>query len=264
MYTNKDHTFIVCAYGDSPYLEQCVKSLVAQTIDSRILMSTSTPNDSIQSIAKKYNIPIYINDGKPSISHDWNCALSHCDTSLATIAHQDDIYLSNYVSCMLDSMNSAPNPLIFFSNYGELRDGEQVDSSLILNVKRFLLRGIESSGYCDSFRNKRRLISFGSSICCPSVTFNLNSLPSPVFLDNMKCDLDWEAWERFSRLDGSFVYSDEILMRHRIHEGSETTASIEDDTRRREDLEMLFKFWPKPVAILLNAVYSMSMKSNSI
>lgn len=57
---------------------------------------------------------------------------------------------------------------------------------------------------------------------------------------DMKCDLDWEEWERFSRLEGSCLFT-RVLFHHRIHEGSETTALIEDDTRSNEDLEMLNK-----------------------
>lgn len=80
----------------------------------------------------------------------------------------------------------------------------------------------------------------------------------------MKCDLDWEAWERFSRLEGSFVYSSEILMHHRIHEGSETTSLILDNTRSSEDLAMLEKFWPKRVAKAIHLLYSLSMNSNAL
>ena len=38
------HTFAVCAYGESPYLEECVQSLLAQKVRTRILIATSTPN----------------------------------------------------------------------------------------------------------------------------------------------------------------------------------------------------------------------------
>ena len=41
---NKEHTFVVCAYGESPYLEKCIDSLEKQTVKSRILIATSTPN----------------------------------------------------------------------------------------------------------------------------------------------------------------------------------------------------------------------------
>ena len=55
----KDHTFAVCAYQESPYLEECIKSLKKQTIKSNILIATSTPNDYIKGIADKYTIPYY-------------------------------------------------------------------------------------------------------------------------------------------------------------------------------------------------------------
>ena len=37
------HVFAVCAYKDSPYLEQCIRSLKAQTVPSHIIICTSTP-----------------------------------------------------------------------------------------------------------------------------------------------------------------------------------------------------------------------------
>ena len=63
----KDHTFAVCAYQESPYLEECIKSLKKQTIKSNILIATSTPNDYIKGIADKYTIPYYINKGEGGI-----------------------------------------------------------------------------------------------------------------------------------------------------------------------------------------------------
>lgn len=264
MFTSDDHTFVVCAYGESPYLGECVSSLMSQTVKSNVIISTSTPNDHIQSIANKNGLPLFINSGKPGIAHDWNCAVEHAETPLVTIAHQDDVYLPEYTKKMLECANLANDMSIFFSDYGELRNDEPVDDTPLLNFKRFLLRGIKNKGHFASSREKHRLLSFGSPICCPSVTYNLLNLPTPLFLDDMKCSLDWETWERFSRLDGSFVYSANILMRHRIHEGSETTASIKDDTRSREDLEMFLKFWPKPLAHFLNYFYSFSMRSNDV
>ena len=264
MYTNKDNTFIVCAYGSSPYLEQCVESLVGQTIKSRIIISTSTPNASIESIAEKYDLPLFINPGMPSISHDWNCALSHAQTPLVTIAHQDDLYSPNYLIEMLRSLNASRHPLIFFSNYGEVRNGEYADNISILNVKRIILRKLARVGYSSLTKDKRHILRFGSAICCPSVTYVMTNLKTPLFSSDMKCDLDWEAWERFSRLEGSFVYSSEILMHHRIHEGSETTSLIQDNTRSSEDLAMLEKFWPKRVAKVIHRLYSLSMNSNAL
>ena len=225
----KDHTFVLCAYGESPYLSDCLDSLVNQSTRSNILISTSTPNSYIDRIASNYSIPVIVNEGSPSISHDWNCAIANSNTKLVTIAHQDDIYSSSYTETMLRAMKETDRPLIFFSNYGEIRNGVYEENLLILKIKRILLRKFARHGALSSVKDKRDILRFGSAICCPSVTFNLSILQTPLFMTDMKCDLDWEAWERISKIDGSFVYSPEVLMFHRIHEGSETTALIKDD-----------------------------------
>ena len=58
-----NHTFAICAYKESAYLEKCIKSLKNQTIKSNIILVTSTPNDFLEEISKKYNLPYYINKG---------------------------------------------------------------------------------------------------------------------------------------------------------------------------------------------------------
>lgn len=37
------HQFVICACGDSPYLEECILSLKAQTVPADILISALRP-----------------------------------------------------------------------------------------------------------------------------------------------------------------------------------------------------------------------------
>ena len=110
---------------------------------------------------------------------------------------------------------------------------------------------------------RRRILAFGNPICCPAVTYVRRELPEPVFESGFKSNVDWQAWERLSRLEGSFVYLREPLMYHRIHGGSETTSMIRDAGRSAEDLEMFRRFWPEPVARLLARIYRASERSNN-
>ena len=64
----KQHTFVICAYKESPYLEECILSLKNQTQESRILMITSTPNAHITSLADKYQISLLVNEGEGGIA----------------------------------------------------------------------------------------------------------------------------------------------------------------------------------------------------
>ena len=66
------HTFVVCAYKESPYLEDCIVSLTNQTVKSKVIIVTSTPNLYIKNMAEKYNLPYLVNEGQGGITQDWN------------------------------------------------------------------------------------------------------------------------------------------------------------------------------------------------
>ena len=133
------HTFAVCAYGESPYLEECVQSLLAQKVRTRILIATSTPNSYIYGIGEKYGIPVHINHGEKGLAGDWNFAYSCATTPLVTLAHQDDRYYVNYTEDVLAAAKKCRHPLIIFTDYNELRNGKTVTTNRLLKVKRLLL-----------------------------------------------------------------------------------------------------------------------------
>lgn len=67
-------------------------------------------------------------------------------------------------------------------------------------------------------------------------------MPLPVFQNNMKSNIDWQAWELISRQKGEFAYIAKPLMCHRIHEHSTTSELLEVNVRQEEDLFMFRKF----------------------
>lgn len=261
---NKRHTFVICAYKESPFLEECIQSLKKQTVKSEIIMATATPNAFVRAMAEKYEIPLFVNIGETGITQDWNFAYSQADTDYVTIAHQDDLYGKHYTETLLKMTGNVEKPLIFFTDYYELRNGRIVKSNTLLRIKRFLLLPLRPRFAWESRFIRRRVLSMGSSICCPSVAFARNNLPNPVFMNHFRTDEDWEAWERISRLEGSFIYCRRPLVCHRIHEDSETTGAIKETGRSAEDYEMFCKFWPDWIAKLLVKLYSKSEKSNTL
>lgn len=258
------HSYAICAYKESPFLEACIQSLLAQTIPSQLLLVTSTPNDHIQSLAQRYQIPLHINTGEAGITQDWNFAYQCAQTDLVTLAHQDDIYSPIYTQEIMKLYEKARHPLILFTDYGELRNDEKVEYNSLLRVKRLMLAPLRIRAFHPSVFVRRRILSLGCPICCPAVTFVKPNLPSPVFRAGFRSDEDWEAWEMLSRRRGSFCYSKAIGMYHRIHEGSETSAIIQDNGRSAEDYQMFRKFWPSPIAAFLTKLYARSQNSNQL
>jgi Glycosyltransferases involved in cell wall biogenesis len=268
IYSAKDHTFVICAYKESAYLEKCILSLCNQTVKTNLLITTSTPNEYISSLAKKYEIPVILNEqgikNGSNISDDWNFALSCVKTKLATIAHQDDLYKPDYAKRIIETANHCNHPLILFSDYSEVRNDVEVKDNKLLRIKRKLLTPLKNKNHWKSVFWRRRVLSLGSAICCPAVTYCLPNLSQPLFVKGFKSNVDWETWERLSLLKGEFAFVNEILMSHRIHEESTTSELINDEGRGAEDLAMLCKFWPKWMAALIETKYKDSENQNSL
>lgn len=259
------HTFAVCAYKESPYLRECLDSVLSQKGQrSEVYVATSTPNAWIENLVQEYGLPLYVNEGDSGIGQDWNFAYSKATCDYVTIAHQDDIYCEDYARVAVERMDEADNPLIFFCDYGELRNGERVNANRLLTVKRILLRGLKDKKNSSRISVRRHALSLGSAICCPSVCISRVAFPEPPFKLGMKSNLDWDTWETISRREGDFCYAPQILMYHRIHEDSTTSQLIANNTRAQEDYEMLARFWPSPVAKMLYRLYSRGMGSNRL
>ena len=258
------HTFAVCAYGESEYLEECVLSVLRQKRKSHILIATSTPNTYIQAIADKYNLPVYVNKGEKGLAGDWNFAYNCAKTPLVTLTHQDDRYYENYAEDILNTAKKCQHPLILFTDYNELRENKTISSNRLLKVKRTLLAPLKLKIFWKSRFVRRRILSLGSAICCPSVTLVKQNLSGFKFKNNMKSNIDWQAWEEISKRKGEFAYISHPCMEHRIHQESTTSELLEIDGRREEDLYIFRKFWPEWIAKIIEYFYKNGEKSNQV
>ncbi len=258
------HTFVVLAYKESKYLEACIKSCINQNDKSKVVIATSTPNTYIKTLADRYKLTLIVNQSsQKGIANDFNFAL-HCVTSpLVTIAHQDDIYEPSYSETMKQLYKSNENSTILFSRYYEIRDEKKVFINNNLRIKRLLLLPLRINFMNGCLFVKRRILSLGNPICCPAVCYVQEKMPKIVFAGDMKSNVDWQAWEKISKINGKFIYVDECLMGHRVHEESTTTDIINKGIRTQEDQKMFELFWPKGIAKLINKIYRKAENSNN-
>lgn len=262
--TDFSHSFAVCAYKESPYLKDCLRSLKEQSIKARFFIATSTPNQHIKKLAEEFEVPLFEGTHESGIGRDWNFAYSCANTDLVTIAHQDDLYDRDYLKNIATYSADAKDPILYYTDYGELRAGQTIFNNKLLNVKRKMNALIKPKKFWNSKFMRNRMLSIGNPICCPSVCLNKKRFPNFRFDETMTCSLDWEAWIRLAREEGAFVYIPKPLMLHRIHEQSETTAQLEAGKRKEEDLALFEKYWPTPIAKTLIRAYSKSEQSNKI
>lgn len=261
-----NHTFVIPAYKDSPYLENCVLSLKNQALPTKIIIATATPSSFIESIAAKYDIPYFVSSKKPSIGGDWNFALGCADSQLVTIAHQDDLYDPNFTTEVLSGFHKhqSKNPLLVFTNYSDLVNSVDRKGSLNALVKQIMLLPFYINKCQTSKFFRKASLALGNAICCPSVTLDRVQTRNFWFSENLTCVLDWDAWLQLASEKGSFLYINKKLVKHRIHLDSETTQQIKQGKRYQEELAILSSIWGKRIGKLLAEFYIKGHNDNAI
>ncbi|MEW4354013.1 glycosyltransferase [Streptococcus pneumoniae] len=256
-----EHTFVVSAYGESPFLEECIQSLIHQTVPSEIFVYIHKTNSYVEEVCQKYGLLLKTGQGG-GIGRDWNQAMSFVSTPYVTIAHQDDLYEHEYTKSIIEKFRQYKDATIVFSDYAEYRDQQVVPPNRNLKIKTWMLRTM--SLFPSSKFWKKRVLALGNPICCPAVSYNRAKLSGFSFREDLKTSLDWYAWYDINEhYQGRFVYIPEKLMYHRIHGDSETTATISDNTRSKEDMYMYQLMWPSFIASFLMKFYEKSQHTNS-
>jgi Glycosyl transferase family 2 len=259
-----DHTFVIPVYLAAPSLRTLIESLRAQAgTHSEILLASSTPSVALDVFAKRQSLPLHINPQRMDIASDWNFALAAATTELVTLAHQDDLFGHRYVTRLSGALRAHPGAILAFCDYSEHLPRGARPTNINLRIKRALCRRAFGTRECiAATRDKVRLLSLGNPICCPSVMLDRSALPNFRFPGGFRTNLDWMAWLELARHPGGFVYVREKLVSKGVHAESETTATIADCARQREDRALFDALWPRPVAATLAALYRLGYLAN--
>lgn len=252
------HTFAICAYKASPYLEACIRSLLAQTVPSDIILCTSTPNDYIYQVADKYQIDVYVNEAGGNISADWNFAYEKSMTELVTIAHQDDLYLKDYTQTLLSMYEKYPDMSLFTAASVTLKKGKLISFGSVEIVKKLLRLPLRFRNQADKTGIKMLALRFGNPVICPSCAYNKKLCGENLFISDYSFVLDWEVLIKLAKKPGRFVLVEKPMIMYRVHDGAETMAAIVDHRREKEEAEVFDQLLPKPISAIVKKMYRRS------
>lgn len=249
------HTFVISAYKESPYLEDCIKSLKEQSVKSHIIMTTSTPNLYIENLVKKYDLDLYINPEQKGIGSDWNFAYNKVKEGLVTIAHQDDIYHRDYVKTLLCAKKAYPDMSLFFCASKTIKNGcikEWGNIEIIKKILRMPLRlwCLNHISYI-----KRCSILFGNPIICPSIAYDKKLCGADIFSKEYQFILDWDTLYHLSNKKGRWISYEKALIYYRVHDGAATKQCILDNKRTLEENMMFDRLWKPPFSDILKFFY---------
>lgn len=254
------HTFVISAWKESPHIEEAVQSLLAQTVPSKIIIATSSPNDFLKGLCERYKVEYVVNPEAymADSAVNWSFAYSLAGTKYVTLAHQDDIYLPDYTKRMVEASEKHKDVIMTFSRCYNYCNGKTEKFSFLLLIKDLLLFPY----YCKNAIYSRKVrfgtFAFGNPVCCPTVMFNKDLIGEFSFDPQTKVNLDWEAWLRLTKIKGAFLFVPHATLLRRIHEESGTTITYNDGSRYIDDYNFFCKFWPRPVAWCISKLYSLA------
>lgn len=262
------HTFAVCAYKDSPYLEECLRSVTSQTVKSEVICCTSTPSSYIRELTARYQVPLYVRDGASNIREDWMFAYGKAQGRFVTIAHQDDRYRSDYAEKLLKAWKKYPDLLLFASDYLTIRMTEKEGKmkaipepfNMVWLVKKILRLPLRLRFLANRTWIKRSSVWFGNSICCPSCTYNKEQIGDDMFHSEYDFALDWDNLYELAGKKGRFICSEKPLIAYRVHAATTTKACIEDNRRPADEMAMFRKMWPDWMVKILMHFYRKAYK----
>lgn len=264
MEKNNLHTFAVLAYKNSPYLAECILSLKNQTVKSDIYITTATPSQFLEDIARKHGVPLIINSDSNGIASDWSFAYNHCKNEYLTLAHQDDIYLPRYTEfCLKEAKKHChKKKLIIFTGYKDFIGTRARNFAPHILIKNILLFPFLVKQNISSLFIKKLVLSFGNPIPCPTVMYHKKEIGKFEFVVDFRCNMDWDAWLRLAQEKGAFIYVRCKLVWHRVHKDAQTYLQIQKNVRQKEDRLIFERLWPKAIATCLLSIYFLSIRFN--
>lgn len=255
------HTFVICAYGQSPYLEACIRSLKSQTMAGEIICTTSTPGPWLEEILERYGIPLYVRNGSSNMEDDWNYAIEKARGTFVTIAHQDDLYSRHYVEKLWKAWRRWPDMSVFMSDAVLIKHGRITWGGAVEAVKKLLRLPWRVKGLCHLRMVKKSGLIFGNPVMCPSCSYRKDRLSLPLFSGGYQFVLDWECMRRLADQPGRWICVEQPLLYYRVHDGATTRACIRDHRREREEQEMFEKLWPRRLAAGWMRMYRLAYKN---
>jgi glycosyltransferase involved in cell wall biosynthesis len=212
-------TIVIPAYGESPYLERCISSIVDSQDPSVqiVVIDDASPTTFVQIVAEKYfpRISYLRNEKNLGIANNFNKALSSANSLFVQIVGQDDLIMDSMVKVIQSADNLSEKCFAIHPAVTSV-NGLGNPSFGMYEVFKSIIK--PDSGRAYSGENLRKRLLLGNWTYFPSIIWNKKLLPEAPFSHELNYCMDLELLLRMCATDSFFFLSDKkgfIYRRHR-------------------------------------------------
>ena len=254
-------SIIIPVYNGENYLEEAIKSALAQTYKKvEIIVVNDGSTDNTDIIAKKYKDEIrYFKKENGGVASALNLAIEKMNGEYFSWLSHDDLYFPEKIEYQVAYLSRLKNRnVILFNNYFLINEnGRRIGNPVIINHNMIK----KKQEYC-----LLRGCTNGITMLIPKKAFQ----ECGNFDESLRCTQDYDLWWKFLK-KFKFVHMKDILTKTRIHSNQDTNSNplaivegeklwsfmIEDvSDKRKEELEgSIFNYYYKMALHLKNSMY---------
>jgi len=223
---------IMPARNAAAYLEQAIESARRQAFtDWELLVTDDGSTDATAEIARGLGATVLTHVEARGAGAARNTAIAAASGELLAFLDADDVWEPLFLRVAMQSLATS-GAALFCAN------GRVIDSSGQPGAPLFIRSPLRATP-CATWR-KMADVSF---LCPSQVVVRRSALPSPMPFDPaMSPAEDWDLWLTLLEGKAPFVYSSEILMNYRRHEGN-TSGSGSGDRHHAAQRRVLRKHY---------------------
>ena len=234
-------TIVIPAYGESPYLDQCISSIVNSQGASVeiIVIDDASPSTFVRNISEKYfpRVSYLRNEKNLGVANNFNKALSTANSLFVQIVGQDDMIINSMVE-VIHSANNYAEECFAIHPAVTVIDGLGNSSFGMNEVVKSIIKPHSKMAY--SGDTLRRRLLFGNWTYFPSIIWNKKLLPEAPFSDEYKYCMDLDLLLRMCVTDSSLFLSEKKGFHYRRHRDSVSMAAV-PKKRFEEEMSVIRK-----------------------
>jgi glycosyltransferase involved in cell wall biosynthesis len=234
------HIFVP-AYGESPYLEECLDSINRNTdyLVSCTVLDDGSPTGNIRNTVEKFGGRFeYIrNDSNIGLAQNFQKAFDLSTSLYTVIMGSDDVIGPGYIEQLTEASEKFPSASLFQPRVTVINESSQVFKSFPDLVKNLINPGNHHLKVYDGRRILRRIL-VGDFFYFPAIAWKTEILQNYRLKPQLKTAVDLDVIARLAIADNTFVLGGQNAFKYRRHSQSVSMELGKGFERSMEEIEV--------------------------
>jgi glycosyltransferase involved in cell wall biosynthesis len=234
------HIFVP-AYGESPYLEECLESIKTHTDETVLctVLDDCSPNANIRSSVEKFgNRFSYVrNDRNLGLARNFQKAFDLSESTYTLIVGSDDVLLPGYVDQLKEAAQKFPTACLFQPQVSVIDENSQTFNAFPDLIKKFINPGKRNLKEYEASVILRRLL-IGDFFYFPSIAWKAEVVRSYQLNPHLKTAVDLDLIARLAMENHTFVIGGQTVFSYRRHSKSVSMELGMSYERSKEEIEV--------------------------